>query len=783
MRVQPTIQTLLVLLVLICLLPTITGMGLLFADYYHKGQQQFDHTALMLLTAKTITLFLTISLGGFLLSWYFGKKIKRSLFALMGQFTEYRENHAPQFFLKEAQIIAEELQRQYWVMATINKDLLKDIHNRKSTEEKLIAQNDQLIKSERFLYAVTDNYPGMAAYWDRNLRCLFANKRYIEWFNKTPNEMLGMHIQDVLGKELFEKNKTYLHKALSGEAQSFKRSLQKTNGELTSMLAHYIPDVDARGQIKGIFALVSDVTIMKQSEQAQRIAAVAFESSEAMIVTDADKVILCVNLAFTQVTGYATDEIVGRTPRFLKSDRHDAAFHAAIWHCILQTGSWKGELWNRRKNGEIYPSWSTITAVKNEAGQITHFVGAHTDITERKMAEEEIQHLAFFDVLTGLPNRRLLLDRLRRAVANAQRSCQHSALMFIDLDNFKSINDTLGHDKGDCLLQQVAKRITLCIREGDTVARLGGDEFLVMLENLSTQAEEASLQAENVGEKILAALSQSYELDNIFNRCTCSIGVTLFDQHDTDMVELLKRGDIAMYQAKSAGRNVLRFYDENIQAVVTAHIRLEAEFRQSLQMKEFILFFQAQVDQHGHLTGVEALVRWQHPQRGMLPPADFIPLAEETGLIIPLGHWVLESACIQLAVWGGRPETAHISMSVNVSALQFRNPDYATQVMAVVDKTGANPQLLKLEITESLLLEDVEDAILKMTSLKSHGIRFSLDDFGTGFSSLSFLKRLPLDQLKIDQSFVADILIDHDDAIISSAIVALAKKLELNVIA
>jgi diguanylate cyclase (GGDEF)-like protein len=351
------------------------------------------------------------------------------------------------------------------------------------------------------------------------------------------------------------------------------------------------------------------------------------------------------------------------------------------------------------------------------------------------------------------------------------------------LDNFKTINDTLGHDKGDLLLQQVALRLSESVREGDTVARLGGDEFMVMLDNLSENPTEASMQVEGVGEKILASLNQAYTLGDIQYHSTSSIGVTLFADHKADIAELLKRADIALYQAKAAGRNALRFFDEKIQAMVKAHSALEADFRQGLEKNEFVLHYQAQVNQHGQLTGVEALVRWQHPTKGLMQPMEFIHLAEETGLIHPMGNWALETACAQLAAWNNLPTLSHLTMAVNVSALQFRGPEYVNTVIDVLKKTGANPCKLKLEITESMLLDDLEDIIIKMTSLQSRGIRFSLDDFGTGYSSLLYLKQLPIDQLKIDQSFVVDMLNDHNDATIASAIVALGQNLELSVIA
>ena len=528
---------------------------------------------------------------------------------------------------------------------------------------------------------------------------------------------------------------------------------------------------------------IRDVTERRRSEASLRIAATAFESQEGMVVTDADAKILRVNRAFTDITGYSAEESIGQTPRLLQSGRHDADFYAAMWRDIRRTGGWQGEIWNRRKNGEIYLEWLTITAVKEGEGDVTHYVGTLTDITKRKEAEEQIQHLAFYDPLTQLPNRRLLLDRLQQALATCTRSGHEGALLFIDLDDFKTLNDTLGHDIGDLLLQEVAQRLVTCIREGDTVARLGGDEFVLMLEDLSENPQEAAIQAETVGEKILNSLNHIYRLAGGEHHSTPSIGVTLFGNQRDTVEELLKRADLAMYQAKAAGRNTLRFFDPDMQAVVSARANLEADLRQGLRNNEFLLYYQPQVDNEGRLKGVEALVRWSQPQRGLVSPAEFIPLAESTGLILPLGHWVLEAACLQLVAWAKLDDMADISVAVNVSARQFRHKDFVDQVIAILDHTGADPKRLKLELTESLLVDNIEETIGKMARLKATGVSFSLDDFGTGYSSLSYLKRLPLDQLKIDQSFVRDILTDQNDAAIARTVIALGQSLGLAVIA
>ena len=435
------------------------------------------------------------------------------------------------------------------------------------------------------------------------------------------------------------------------------------------------------------------------------------------------------------------------------------------------------------ENGGSY--WIAVSGmpILDDQGNFRGYRGIGRDISKRKQAEDETQRLAFYDTLTGLPNRRLLLDRLTQTLAGSARTRRHGALLFIDLDNFKDLNDTLGHDVGDRLLEQVANRLVTCIREGDTAARFGGDEFVVMLENLSEVADEAVNQVEVVGEKILTQLNRPYDLLGKQYNSSPSIGMTLFCGNQLGTDEILKRADVAMYQAKAAGRNTLRFYDPEMQAAVLARAALDADLRQGLRRQELLLYFQPVVDNQGRITGMEALVRWQHPQRGLVPPGDFIPLAEQTGLILPIGQWVLQTACHQLVAWAGQTQTRGLTIAVNVSARQFRQPDFADQVLAVLQSTGANPQRLKLELTESVLLTDVEDAIRKMGVLQAQGVHFALDDFGTGYSSLGYLKRLPLNQLKIDQSFVRDVLTDPNDAAIVRTILALARSLDLLAVA
>ncbi len=542
-------------------------------------------------------------------------------------------------------------------------------------------------------------------------------------------------------------------------------------------------DFDANGKVTSLHGTIQDITERKQAEINLQIAAVAFESQDSVMITDASLNILRVNKAFTEIFGYTSEEAVGRTAKLLRSGSQDSAFYEEIWQKINTTGSWKGEILNRHKNGQLLSNLLSISAVKGKDGIITHYVGSHVDITERKAAADKILHIAFHDLLTQLPNRQLFNDRLKQAIASSARTSQIGALLLIDLDNFKTLNDTLGHDVGDLLLQQVAERLTLNVRDGDTVARLGGDEFVVLLEDLSDNVLDAASAAEALGEQILNALNQPYRLGPHQYHSTSSIGVTMFEGSHLVIADLLKQADISMYQAKKAGRNTLRFFDPKMQEAFNVRAALEIELRKALENKQFQLYYQVQVDQFGQPFGAEALIRWLHPERGMISPLEFIPLAEETGLILPIGQWVLDTACAQLELWKKSESTKNLTLSVNVSAKQFGQAEFVRQVQATLNRYTVESKHLKLELTESILLENVDSIIISMIALETIGVQFSLDDFGTGYSSLQYLKMLPLNQLKIDQSFVRDIVIDNNDRSIVRTIIAMANSLGFEVIA
>lgn len=498
---------------------------------------------------------------------------------------------------------------------------------------------------------------------------------------------------------------------------------------------------------------------------------------------DPQGVFVACNRRFERLYGASEEEIVGKTDYdFVDRDSADA-FRSHDRAAMDKGEALQNEEWVTFADGHRELLETTKTPLYDSQGQLIGVLGIGHDITHRRQAEEEIRNLAFFDQLTRLPNRRLLIDRLEQSLAAGSRHLRYGVLIYIDLDNFKNLNDTHGHEIGDLLLQQVAQRLRVSVREADTVARLGGDEFVVMLVDMGGTAQEVSLHAEVVARKILATLNEPYRLDLYTHHSTPSLGIALFSDNTESVDELLKRADLAMYRAKEAGRNTLRFYDPEMQSAVAARSALEAGLREALQMGQFRLVYQPQVDSSGRVIGGEALLRWQHPERGLVSPAEFIPLAEDTGLILPIGQWVLETACTQLHAWASQPKMAGLTVAVNVSARQFHQPDFVDRVLSAIELGGARPDRLKLELTESLLVSNVEDVIVKMKALQARGVGFSLDDFGTGYSSLNYLKRLPLDQLKIDQGFVRDILVDANDAAIARMVIALGKSLGLAVVA
>lgn len=618
-----------------------------------------------------------------------------------------------------------------------------------------------------------------------------AQERYT-YVSESVHAMLGYRPAELIGKtpfDLMAKDEALkvatAFRQLTATKQSFTNLgniVFGKNGAAHFTLTNGTPILDEQGNLLGYRGVDRDISEAKLAEDELRIAAVAFEAQNAMVVTDPNGVILRVNPSFTRITGYSSADVIGRTMSILKSGRHDALFYRRLWDSLKEKGAWQGEIWNKRKNGLIYAEMLFIKVISTPDHRTLNYVASFSDITEDKEAEAEIHRLAYYDALTELPNRRLLQDRVGQAVLATARSGLIGALFFIDLDNFKALNDTRGHEVGDQLLVAVALRLRAAVREGDTVARQGGDEFVVLMRELSAEIDEAASLAKQLAEKLRDAIDRPFDLNGHEYHCTLSIGIGLFDNKKT-VEDLFKHADLALYQAKNAGRNTLRFFDPVMQQALEQRSTLEAELRLALKHRQLRLYYQPQMDGARRVIGVEALLRWQHPKRGPVPPNDFIPLAEDSGLILPIGLWVLKTACAQLKLWEKGPDTQNLIIAVNVSARQFRQSNFVDEVQQVLESSGINPALLKLELTESLVLEDVSDTVKKIEAIKCLGVSFSMDDFGTGYSSLTYLTRLPIDQLKIDQSFVRSLPGPKRDETIARTIISMGGGLDMHVIA
>jgi len=588
--------------------------------------------------------------------------------------------------------------------------------------------------------------------------------------------------------EAFQRLWTGSTDAVSLEIRLIRKDKNLTWAKVTVSLLR-----DREGWPSHLLAHVEDVNSRRTAEASTVVAAEALQTSEeryrsafqtcpdgALIARVGDGAIIDANPAFLEMMGFNREEVVGRTSVALDIWADDGDRHRLAEALQEELGCRDLEVRMRRKNGEVF--WGQLSASFADIEGASSILSFIRDVSAAKADEEKIRNLAFYDTLTGLPNRRLLWERLRQALITSVRSgCKH-ALLFVDLDAFKSFNDTLGHHIGDLMLQETAQRISSCVREVDTVARLGGDEFVVILEDLSQVPEIAAAQARTVGAKILAAIDQPYMLEGRECHTTSSMGITVFGNQSESTNEVLQQADIAMYQAKAAGRNAMFFFAPALQASVNARAAMEKDLRHAIRENQLSLYYQPQLDR-GLLTGAEALIRWKHPLRGLMSPKEFVPLAEETGLIFSLGSWVMETACTQIAAWANRRGGAHLSVAVNVSAREFRQPKFVDHVLMALDRTGANPENLKIELSESMFSENVDEIIAKMIRLKSHGVTFSLEDFGTGYSSMAYLKRLPLDQIKIDRTFVGEILVDPISGAVAQAIISFGKAMGLQVIA
>jgi diguanylate cyclase (GGDEF)-like protein/PAS domain S-box-containing protein len=651
-----------------------------------------------------------------------------------------------------------------------------------TTDHKQAQEN--LLSSDEWHRAILAG--AMDGYWLTDLQgqLLEVNKAYCEMSGYSQQELLTMFNSDLEAIRSHEEVIEHIQNISNLGEDRFESQHRRKDGSI-----FYVEISVQYRQTEGgrLVVFLQDITERKLKENDLRVAATAFNARDGIIISDFNNLIIRTNQAFTKTSGYTQEEVLGKNLIMFCAKQNETHLYTTILTSIMRHGFWEGEIWNQRKNGESYPAHLNITVVKDKNNNVENFVTHLTDISSQKAAAAEIENLAFYDTVTGLPNRRLLMDRLNHALASSTRNGKEGALLFLDLDNFKTLNDSSGHDVGDMLLKMVAKRLKECVREVDTIARFGGDEFVVVLEDLKTQnlgaqKNDAKTQAETVANKILAALHQPYLINEHKHHSGVSIGITLFNSNPPSTEELLKQADIAMYEAKKT-RNTVRFFNPEMQASITAHVSLEHELRKAIELQQFQLYYQTQVDSAGCATGAEVLVRWLHPEQGLIAPAEFIPLAEDTALILPIGQWVLEGACAQIKAWQNNALTRNFTLSVNVSAKQFHQEHFVDQVKTALLYHDISPALLKLELTESMLLKDVESTIETMQALREIGVQFSLDDFGTGYSSLQYLKRLPLNQLKIDESFVRDIVVNTSDQAIVHTISAMANTLELNVIA
>ncbi|TCJ11666.1 EAL domain-containing protein [Parasulfuritortus cantonensis] len=640
----------------------------------------------------------------------------------------------------------------------------------------------RLFEATQMLKVVIDTVPHYVFWKDRQSRFLGANRAFARLAGlDDPAELVGCDDYQFHWR-------AYAALYQADDAQVMASETAKLNiiepidleGETRWLETSKEPLRDPRGQVIGVVGIFRDVTERIRAEEKLRQAAKVFESTtEGVMITALDGKVIAVNQAFTDITGYSEAEVLGGNPRQLKSSRHEADFYRTMWQEIRDKGLWQGEIWNRRKSGEIYPEWLTINTVRDQAGRPINYVGVFSDISAVKQTEAKLNFLAHHDPLTELPNRMLFNDRLEHAIQRAKRESARLALLFIDLDQFKHVNDSLGHPIGDKLLCLVAQVLSASVRAEDSVARLGGDEFVVLLEGIA-DVDYAS----DVARKILAALIKPHRLDGHDLVVGASIGISAYPEDGGDAATLLRNADTAMYHSKAEGRNTFRYYSAELTRSARERLTLEGELRQAIERGEFELHYQPQVAvADGAIVGVEALVRWRHRVGGLISPARFIPLAEETGLIVPLGEWVLRTACAQFQAWRNDPSLSPFTLAVNLSPRQFRNKGLVQLVRAILEETGMPPRQLELEITEGAVMEQPEAARSTLLALKSLGIKLAIDDFGTGYSSLAYLRRFPINVLKIDQSFMRDIPNDVGASEIAATIIAMARNLNLKVLA
>jgi len=629
------------------------------------------------------------------------------------------------------------------------------------------------------LDSVLNHAPSCIAFKDLSGQIIRVNQLFAHLFDLTESEVEGKFESELFPLDI-SGVLSELDALVMAEARFVEKEIEfSIKGAQRVFILAKFPCLTAVQSIYGIGCILTDITHLKGLERGHALARKVFENvTEAVVFTDNKGLIVDINEAYQNITGYQRSELLGKNPNVLKSGRHDRQFYQAMWTQIREQGAWEGEVWDRRKNGEIYPKWLMINVMRDDEGEPTGYVGVFSDLSEQKKAEEKLEELSFYDPLTHLPNRVLFYDRLSVGMSIAKREKHQLAVLFIDLDRFKIVNDSLGHNVGDALLELIAKRFLTLGRESDTVARLGGDEFAILLPELKT-AEDASVVAQN----FIDALSEPFFLEGHNINISASVGISTFPSDGADVDGLLKRAELALYKAKEQGRNNYQYFSQELQDAISDQLEMEDEMRHAIDNEQFTLYYQPKISLlTNEITGMEALVRWVHPEKGLIPPDLFIPLAEETGLIIPLGEWILQTACRETAAWAKKYDDSLV-VAVNLSAKQFKASNLLETIQKTLHDCQLDPKNIELEITESCVMEDVEGALKTMISFRDNHLKLAIDDFGTGYSSLGYLKQFPMNTLKIDRSFVMDLTTDSDDAAIVEVVILLAEKLGLDVVA
>ncbi len=643
-----------------------------------------------------------------------------------------------------------------------------------------IQQRESELRDSRSRYqTLVDTLPQRIYYKDKELRYLSCNSSYARDLGLEQEQVIGKSDFDLLPEAIAREMQVNDKRVMQAREIDEQEQSYSVGDEQLLIHSVKVPVCHDDGSCDGILCIFWDITEHKLAENRLRQSATVFENTaDGVIVTDLNSRIIAVNKAFCEISGYSEDEALGKKTSFRRSERQDTAFYESMWRSLKANGRWQGEIWNRRKSGEVYPEWMTISVVRDNSGRVTNYVAVFSDISQVKRSQMQLDHMANHDPLTDLPNRTLLDDRLKQAINRAARQGTELAVLFIDLDRFKNVNDTLGHPSGDQVLQEVARRLKTLLRGHDTVARQGGDEFIILIEDFS----EPEI-AETVADKVIEAVSQPLHIRDKEFFIGASIGISIYPEDGIDAASLIKHADAAMYRAKEHGRNTWQFYTRELTEHASERLQLEAGLRRALERKEFELFYQPKVDlRDGRILAAEALLRWTHPELGFVPPDKFISIAEDNGLILPIGEWVLRDACRSTAQWvRDYPDFQH--MAVNISGVQIQRDDMVALTEAVLHEYGLAASQLQLEITESVLMQYPQRATDVLEGLRDRGICLAVDDFGTGYSSLSYLKKFPIHTLKIDRSFVQDIPHDSNDTAITRAIIALGKSLQLRIVA